>query len=69
MNNDKDITSEVEFGDIDGECLNFCRCACGRNFDSWDFILNVYRDYPKQCDCGRKLYFKYKVTIYEIVDP
>jgi len=65
---DKDVTAQVGFGDVDGEMLSFTRCVCGRTFDQWDFILGVEREHPKQCDCGRKLYFSAPVTVYEIVE-
>uniref|UniRef100_A0A6M3JYV4 Uncharacterized protein n=1 Tax=viral metagenome TaxID=1070528 RepID=A0A6M3JYV4_9ZZZZ len=63
---DKDITDKCRFGGNDDECLPLEKCACGREFDSWDFILGPYRDTPHECDCGRKLYFRNKITIYEI---
>lgn len=63
---DKDITNRVKFGENDGEFLPLTQCICGCKFDSWDCILNIYRDMPFECDCGRKLYFSNKITVYEI---
>jgi len=63
---DKDVTSECRFGENDEELLPLKKCVCGKKFDSWDFILSIYREDPHVCDCGRKLYFRNKITIYEI---
>jgi len=64
---DKDVTNEVGYGGIDGETIEVRRCACGAEFDSWDFILGLYRDLAHPCPkCGRRFYFKYKVTVLEV---
>jgi len=64
---DKDITDEVKFGLNDDECLPLTRCACGREFVHWDFLLGVYRDSPNQCPaCKRKMYFDIKIKVYEV---
>jgi len=65
---DKDITSQCTFGDSDGESLPLTRCACGKDFPMWDKIIGTYRDLSTKCDCGRKLYFKNDVHIYEVVE-
>jgi len=62
---DKDITDQVEFGDPDGESLPLTQCACGRKFYPWDFVLTCYPDMAHECNCGRKLYFRNEVTVYE----
>jgi hypothetical protein len=67
MNMDIDITTKVQFGDNDGEVLPLSRCVCGKRFDPWTFILSVYREDPKECTCGRKLYFKNVISIFEVV--
>lgn len=65
---DKDITASVQFGYSDDEYLPLTKCACGRVFPSWAFVLGVYRDRPQTCpQCGRKLYFSVSITVYEIV--
>ena len=64
---DKDITSKCRFGNNDDECLPLEKCACGREFGSWDVVLSIYRSDPFECDCGRKLYFTNTITIYEVV--
>lgn len=63
---DKDITSEVSFERNDDECLPLTKCACGRKFPAWDFILGMERDYPHACDCGRRLYFTLDIKVFEV---
>jgi len=63
---DTDVTAQVEFGSVDGETLPLDRCVCGYRFGHWDEMLSVYRDDPWICPaCGRKLYFKQKITVWE----
>lgn len=67
MNEDKDVTDQVEFNLNDDECLPLTKCVCGVEFESWNFILGVYKDDPKECpNCKRKLYFKPSIRVYEI---
>lgn len=67
---DNDITKLVRFGENDGECLPLEKCACGQEFESWDFILGIYRDNPKTCPkCGRQLYFSVSVRVLEVAPP
>ena len=63
---DIDITDKCEYYDNDGELLSLTKCACGRKFEPWDFIIGIYRDSPVVCECGRKLYFANNNTIYEV---
>ncbi len=66
---DKDITSQVDFGDIDDEHLPLTKCICGRVFDSWDFVISIYRDDTQICpDCKRKMYFTNQIKVYEVED-
>jgi len=65
---DKDVTDKVDFREADGECLPLVKCVCGKRFDPWDCILNIYREMPWQCECGRKLYFRNSIRVYEIGD-
>lgn len=64
---DKDITMQVSFGDNDGETLPLYRCVCGKEFKPWNAILGIYREYPFKCDCGRELFFKNEITVYEVI--
>ncbi len=71
MNNptDIDVTSQVLFGENDGEYLPLTRCVCGHTFEPWDEMISIYRDDPYACDyCGRKLYFIANIKVIEIVD-
>ena len=64
---DIDITEKVRFGDNDSEYLPLTKCACGKEFPSWEFILSIYRDHPAQCNkCGRKMYFEATIQVYEV---
>jgi len=66
---DKDVTKEVKFGNIDEEFLELCQCVCGHEEGDWDDVLSIYRDSAYQCpQCGRKLYFQNKITVYEVVE-
>jgi len=63
-----DITKLVDFGDNDGESLPLTKCACGRVWDSWDFILGIYPDMAHTClGCGRRLFFSVAIRVYEIL--
>ena len=62
---DKDITEQCEFGENDGECLPLERCACGQAFGCWENVLGTDGNPDVTCSCGRKLYFRNKITIYE----
>ena len=63
-----DITDKVAFGLNNDECLPLKKCACGKEFDWWEFILGMDSDpgYPKECpNCGRKMWFSVKIRVYE----
>ena len=63
----KDITDQVDFHTNDDEALPLTKCACGATFEPWDFILSIYKDYPKVCPiCGRMMYFSVEIRVYEI---
>ena len=32
-----DVTSQIDYGDIDGEWLVIKKCVCGEKFELWDF--------------------------------
>ncbi len=63
---DKDITDCVRFGNSDDESLPLTQCVCGKKFGMWHTVISIYRDDPWECSCGRKLYFKNSVSVYEI---
>jgi len=66
---DKDVTGQVEYGNIDYECLPITHCICGKQFNEWEFIISVYRGDAYECDnCHRKLYFKNSITVFEVVE-
>lgn len=65
---DLDVTDRVKCDNNDGELLPLTKCVCGKKFTPWDFVLGIYRDDPNECDrCGRKLYFRNKITVYQVV--
>ena len=62
-----DITDLVSFGGNDGDLLPVYRCACGKEYAPWDFILSVDNGRPKTCHaCGRRMYFDVAIRVYEI---
>ena len=66
---DKDITEQVDFDLPDGECLPLLKCVCGKRFQYWDCIIHMDRDFAHKCDeCGRQLYFRNSIRVYEVVD-
>jgi hypothetical protein len=66
---DKDITDQVEFMLPDEELLPINKCACGKEFDWWEFVVSVYREDAHECDnCGRKMYFTQKIQVWEVDD-
>lgn len=63
------ITDQIQIGDIDDELLSILCCACGTKFDPWDFSISIYDDDPVKCpSCGRKLFFKCMIEVYELKD-
>ena len=63
----REITDEVRVGSVDGEHASLLRCACGRKWSDWDFFIGVYADDPKSCpSCGRMMFFKMDVKVYEV---
>lgn len=66
MTVDRDVTDQVDFGDVDGECLPLTRCVCGTKFPLWDHILGIYDDHPAVCpSCGALLYFRCSIRVFE----
>lgn len=66
---DKDVTQLVDFdaGQIDSECLPLYKCVCGKTFDSWDFLLGIYRENASRCpQCNRRLYFSVGIRVFEV---
>lgn len=66
---DKDITVLVKFEAPDDEMLPLMQCVCGKKYEAWEFAISIYRDDPYECrSCGRRLYFRNTVKVYEIVE-
>jgi len=64
-----DVTSQVRFGDVDGESLPMEKCICGKVWDAWTFVLDIYADSPSVCEnCGRKFFFHNDIKIFQVVD-
>lgn len=64
---DNDVTSGVEFDEYEGGVLSMTRCACGKEWKVWDFVLGQDRNRPDECpQCHRKLYFKLEIKVYEV---
>jgi hypothetical protein len=68
MMSDLDVTDQVSFYDNDGESLPLIHCVCGKDFDAWEKILGVERDFARECVCGRRLYFRNSIKVFEVVD-
>ena len=64
----KPVTDRVDFENNDDECLPLTKCACGMRYESWEFIISIYRDFATRCDCGRQLYFRNSIRVYEVID-
>ena len=66
----KDVTAEVQTGEIDGESLPVTRCLCGMEWHAWEGpILSVYGDDPYECpECHVKLFFSNAVTVYALAE-
>ena len=64
---DKNVTNQVQIGEIDGEFLSLDQCACGHKPDLWEIVLGIDPDRAYECaQCRRKLYFSNKITVYEV---
>jgi len=64
-----DITDKVSFEGNDDESLPITKCICGAEFKAWSFSISIYKENPKQCPaCGRKLFFKPMIRVYEITN-
>lgn len=66
MDNVKDVTDLVEFGNSDDECLPIYKCVCGKTFEPWEFIISIYGgDMANECEvCHRKLFFRSRISVY-----
>lgn len=66
-----DVTDQVAFGPVDGEFLPIIQCVCGRKWPLWRRTICVYADadYLEPCpQCGRRLFFRLAVKVYEFRD-
>ena len=67
MCQDTDVTDLVGFGNPDDELLPLTECVCGARFDMWDMVISIYREDAYECDkCGRRLYFRNDIKVYEV---
>lgn len=63
---DINVTKRVKFSDNDGESLPITRCVCGEEFHPWHYYINIDPETSNRCPkCGKKLYFKAVITVYE----
>jgi len=63
------VTHLVDFYENDGECLPITKCVCGQMFEPWEFFISIYKDIAYACPtCGRKLYFRADITVYEVIE-
>jgi hypothetical protein len=66
---DLDVTDQVKFLNSEDEMLPLTQCICGQVFEPWDFTLGIYRGLVRPCpSCGRQLYFRVNVRVYEVQD-
>lgn len=66
---DKDVTDQVDFSYNDDECLPLTKCVCGKTWNTWTYILSIYRDTAHECpQCGRRLYFRPHIKVYEVIE-
>lgn len=62
-----DVTDQTRFGLSDDEFLPITRCVCGKQFDYWDFMIDMSA--PTPCpSCGRELIFEVKIVVYVVED-
>jgi hypothetical protein len=67
MSKNQEVTKQVSFGNPDDELLPITKCACGQEWESWDFSIGIYEDEPKQCPaCGRSFYFRNNIKVFEV---
>ena len=60
-----DVTDKVKEGWLDEETLEITRCVCGYDCG---LLISIYAEDAHECpDCGRKLIFSVKTTVYEVV--
>ena len=65
----KDVTGKVLFRNNDDEYLPIVQCVCGDKFPEWEFSISIYPKDPTECPkCGRKLFFKLNIQIFEIIE-
>jgi len=62
----EDVTSKVDFGEVDDECLPLLKCVCGKEFARWKCILSIYKEDPWVCECGRKLIFRNAIKVFDV---
>jgi len=64
---EREVTAEVERGEVDGDALSLLRCVCGQEFEPWDFVITDW-DKRKCPQCGRGFRFEMEVAVYEVYE-
>ena len=63
----EDVTDKVTFDNNDSECLPLTMCVCGKEWESWNFVLGADKDRPTECSvCKRQLFFGITIKVYEV---
>jgi hypothetical protein len=61
-----DVTLSVRWENPDDESLPLLRCVCGRVFGRWEMVISIYPEYAREMPCcGRRLYFRNEVRVFE----
>ena len=65
----KDVTTMVDFGSPDDECLPIFKCICGKVFEEWSEVISIYEDDPWACpECMREYFFTSTVKVFQVVE-
>jgi len=66
---DKDVTEHVEYYNFEQESMAITQCVCGAEFEPWKFNIYISREEAERCpQCGRALYFRAHVCVYEVTE-
>jgi hypothetical protein len=66
---DRDVTSVVSIGDVDGTAVPLLRCLCGKPYPYWTYMLTTDRARARECvACQRRFYVSIAVRVFEISD-
>jgi hypothetical protein len=62
----KDVSDQVETGDIDGGIIVIRKCVCGNRWANWERTMSLEGD-DFECEhCHRKLRASYTVKVEEV---